>query len=114
MITTKSFSLTRDGFWGFPKGRIESNEELLAAAIREIREETGFTDIEFVKKLGTYERHPVISGVEEPKELKNITLFLFHTSEAIPASNKIIISVLGSRSKTRLISYLIQRIKSFL
>jgi 8-oxo-dGTP pyrophosphatase MutT (NUDIX family) len=77
----------RDGFWGLPKGRVKDNEETLAAAQREIKEETGFTDIEFVKKLGSYQRYPVISGVEDPSELKNITLFLFRTNKAIPMSN---------------------------
>ena len=77
-----------DGFWGLPKGRIKNNEEILAAARREIKEETGLTRLEFVKELGTYQRHPVISGIEDPKELKNITLFLFRTDELIPPANE--------------------------
>jgi len=77
-----------DDFWGLPRGRIESNEEALAAAVREIKEETGLSDIEVVKGLGSYQRHPVISGIEDPSELKNITLFLFRTNETIPASNE--------------------------
>ncbi|MDT8903493.1 NUDIX domain-containing protein [Anaeroselena agilis] len=31
------------GYWGIPKGEIESGEELLAAAVREFAEETGLT-----------------------------------------------------------------------
>lgn len=77
-----------DGFWGLPRGTIETNEDALAAAIREIREETGLMDIEFVKELGSYRRHPVILGVEDPHELKNIAVFLFHTVQTIPASNE--------------------------
>jgi 8-oxo-dGTP diphosphatase len=34
-----------DGHWGFPKGRIELGETLIEAALRETREETGFTDL---------------------------------------------------------------------
>lgn len=75
-------------FWGLPKGKIEDNEETLAAAMREIKEETGLTNIELVKELGSYQRHPVTSGIEDPSELKNITLFLFRTNEAMPASNE--------------------------
>jgi bis(5'-nucleosidyl)-tetraphosphatase len=77
-----------DGFWGFPRGRIESNEDTLAAAVREIKEETGLTNIDFIKELGSYQRHPVISGVEDLGELKNTTLFLFRTNEVIPTSNE--------------------------
>jgi bis(5'-nucleosidyl)-tetraphosphatase len=36
------------GHWDFPKGNIEHGEQEKQAAIREIREETGITDVEFV------------------------------------------------------------------
>ena len=36
------------GHWDFPKGNIESGEQEMQAASREIREETGITDLEFV------------------------------------------------------------------
>jgi 8-oxo-dGTP pyrophosphatase MutT (NUDIX family) len=36
------------GHWDFIKGRIEKNEQPREAAIREAREETGITDIQFV------------------------------------------------------------------
>jgi len=36
------------GHWDFPKGNIEAGESEKQAAIREIREETGITDIEFL------------------------------------------------------------------
>ena len=36
------------GHWDFVKGKIEQNETLHEAAIRETREETGITNIEFV------------------------------------------------------------------
>jgi bis(5'-nucleosidyl)-tetraphosphatase len=34
-------------FWDFPKGGIEKNENKLEAAIREVKEETGITDLNF-------------------------------------------------------------------
>lgn len=36
------------GHWDFVKGRIERDEQPREAAVREAREETGITDIEFV------------------------------------------------------------------
>lgn len=36
------------GHWDFIKGRIEKDEQLKEAALREAQEETGITDIEFV------------------------------------------------------------------
>ena len=42
--TTDSVLLvqSRGNLWGFPKGSIEENETIEAAAIREVREETGY------------------------------------------------------------------------
>ncbi len=37
------------GHWDFVKGKIENNESLEQTAIRETKEETGITDIEFIK-----------------------------------------------------------------
>lgn len=37
------------GHWDFVKGKIENNESLEQAAIRETKEETGISDIEFIK-----------------------------------------------------------------
>lgn len=35
------------GYWDFPKGLVEADEEPLAAAIREVEEETGLTGLDF-------------------------------------------------------------------
>lgn len=45
-------------YWNFPKGKIESEEKSLAAALRETKEETGLTshDLRLVKNFKTYER----------------------------------------------------------
>ena len=42
------FLLIRDSYrnWGFPKGHLEDNEQPAAAAVREVREETGLETIE--------------------------------------------------------------------
>ena len=37
------------GHWDFPKGNIEQGEQEKEAATREIREETGITDVEFLE-----------------------------------------------------------------
>lgn len=37
------------GHWDFVKGRIEKGEQEKEAAIREAREETGITDVEFIE-----------------------------------------------------------------
>lgn len=41
------FLLIRDSYknWGFPKGHIETGEQPEAAALREVREETGLSDL---------------------------------------------------------------------
>jgi 8-oxo-dGTP pyrophosphatase MutT (NUDIX family) len=35
--------------WDFPKGMVEAGEDPLAAAIREVREETGISDLAFLR-----------------------------------------------------------------
>ena len=47
---TKMFLLLRypSGHWDFIKGKIEKNEQPKEAALREAREETGITDIQFI------------------------------------------------------------------
>ncbi len=47
------FSNKDDGFWGIPKGLIEENEELLAAANREFEEETGIKPSGKLFPIGT-------------------------------------------------------------
>lgn len=68
--------------WSLPKGHVEEGEDLLAAARREIYEESGLTRLELVKSLGSYDRHKIgRHGGDDQSELKTIHLFLFRTPE---------------------------------
>jgi ADP-ribose pyrophosphatase YjhB (NUDIX family) len=70
--------------WSLPNGHIDPGEDALVAAKREIYEESGIRDLEFVRELGTYERHKIgVDGGDDPSELKVITMFLFRTSETL-------------------------------
>src|SRR5437660_9990775 len=68
--------------WSLPKGHIEEGEDALAAARREIYEESGVRELELVGELGSYQRPRIGKhGGEDESELKTIYLFLFRTSE---------------------------------
>jgi len=70
--------------WSLPKGHIDSGENELVAAKREIYEESGIRDLELVRELGSYERYKIgLDGGEERSELKVITMFLFRTREKV-------------------------------
>jgi ADP-ribose pyrophosphatase YjhB (NUDIX family) len=69
--------------WSLPKGHVEAGESLLEAARREIFEETGVRELEFVRELGSYQRFKIgKEGGEDESELKTIHMFLFRTSES--------------------------------
>ncbi len=63
--------------WSLPKGHIEDGEDMIVAAKREIYEESGIKELEFVKKLGSYKRY---KSEDDESELKNIFMFLFKTN----------------------------------
>jgi ADP-ribose pyrophosphatase YjhB (NUDIX family) len=69
--------------WSLPKGHVESGEDMLTAAVREIKEESGVVELKLVKELGTYERYKIGKDGkgEDGSELKRITLYLFTTEE---------------------------------
>ena len=67
--------------WSFPKGHVDEGEETLAAARREIYEETGLKNLVLVKPLGSFERWR--GGNEQSGELKTITMFLLTTEEEV-------------------------------
>lgn len=64
--------------WFFPKGRVEPGEDEETTARREVEEETGLTDLEFLDDLGTYERyHMNPNGEIERSEIKEIHMYLY-------------------------------------
>lgn len=69
--------------WSLPKGHLEDGESEMAAAIREIAEESGVTKLELVRPLGSYERAKIGAGGrgDDASELKTITMFLFTTTQ---------------------------------
>ena len=68
--------------WSLPKGHLDAGEDELAAALREIHEESGVRELELVRKLGSYERTRIgLNGKNDPLEMKRITMFLFRTKQ---------------------------------
>jgi ADP-ribose pyrophosphatase YjhB (NUDIX family) len=66
--------------WSLPKGHIEPGEEPLAAARREIYEESGLQELELVRPLGFYSRRKIAKdGGEDGSEVKILTFFLFRS-----------------------------------
>lgn len=71
-----------EDFWGFPKGHIDAGEDALAAAKREIAEETGLTELQLQSEFEPYSRyrgHP--DGGDDLDEYKTIHMFLFSTTQ---------------------------------
>jgi len=58
--------------WLFPKGHVDAGESDEEAARREVEEETGLTDLEYIDDLGTFTRQ----GSEE-RAGKSIHMYLF-------------------------------------
>ncbi len=71
--------------WSLPKGHVEQGEDEQAAARREIVEETGLTQLDFIKELGQYERYAIGAHGqgEDISKPKTIIMFLFHTRQTL-------------------------------
>jgi len=69
--------------WSLPKGHADPGEDFYDAARREIHEESGISDLTFIKELGDIERYRISKDPREDDltELKVIKIFLFTTKE---------------------------------
>lgn len=68
--------------WSLPKGRVEKEEIEIETAKREIKEETGLSQLELLEDLGIYQRYRIsLDGGDDFSELKEIRIFLFKTEE---------------------------------
>ncbi|HEX5774815.1 MAG TPA: NUDIX domain-containing protein [Candidatus Paceibacterota bacterium] len=77
------------GFWTLPKGHVDEGETDEEAARREIMEEAGLVELEYLDDLGEYERpHILPDGSDDPGEIKVIRMFLFAAQpHAIPCAS---------------------------
>jgi ADP-ribose pyrophosphatase YjhB (NUDIX family) len=70
--------------WSLIKGTVEEGEDDKTTALREFKEESGITKVEFIRKLGTYERHVLAKdGNEDTSQWKTITFYLCTTPEEV-------------------------------
>jgi len=71
----------RGSSWSLPKGHVDPGEGPLEAALREIKEETGINQLEFLQTLGAYGRYKIGQNTGEDKnEWKVLLFFLFKTN----------------------------------
>ncbi|MBQ8393539.1 MAG: NUDIX domain-containing protein [Clostridia bacterium] len=74
---------SKEGFYGFPKGHVESGEAELETARREVFEETGL-QVEFLEKFRTEDSHPFQRNGET--RMKHIVYFLAEFSNQLPVA----------------------------
>lgn len=67
----------RKEYWDFSKGHIEEGENAKMAAVREIEEETGISDLRFKKNFKQHIKYFFV--VDDKKIFKIVTLFLAET-----------------------------------
>lgn len=76
---------SKEGFFGFPKGHMESGETERDTALREIREETGLT-VSLLEGFRTEDSHPFVKNGEE--RMKHIVYFLAEYDNQIPKAQE--------------------------
>jgi 8-oxo-dGTP pyrophosphatase MutT (NUDIX family) len=64
-------------YWGFPKGQIKEGEEEIAAAKREIKEETGIEDVIFIE--GFKEKNEYFFKHQGKTIFKTVNFYLAET-----------------------------------
>ena len=68
------------GYWDFSKGHLEKNETEKQAAIRELKEEAGITDIKLIDSFKEKLSYHFMNGNE--KSFKEVTYFLAETNSS--------------------------------
>ena len=76
---------SKEGFYGFPKGRMEGIETEIQTALREITEETGLS-VDIVGGFRTEDSHPFNRNGET--RIKHIVYFLAEYSNQTPIAQE--------------------------
>src|SRR5438552_10285095 len=66
--------------WALPKGHVEPDESLEQAALREIHEEAGLTNVQLIKYLGSFVRRSVKSNGDTVE--KTVHFYLAYALDA--------------------------------
>ena len=66
----------RKGHWSFPKGHADKGETKLETALRELKEETGVTKIQLLKKTVLLKEAYKFTGSKGVKILKKVNYFI--------------------------------------
>jgi bis(5'-nucleosidyl)-tetraphosphatase len=80
---------TAKTYWDLPKGHIEKGEQELGTVIREVEEETGLKDIEFVKGFKEWIRYSFMSGKQYITKVVTFYLAETHSKEVKISSEHI-------------------------
>lgn len=75
---SKVLIMKRNGIWDLPKGKVDSGESLESAAIREVEEETGISNLKIDQKLiNTFHTYSTYG----PDSIKKTAWFLMETTD---------------------------------
>ena len=77
--------IARNGYWDLPKGKLEAGENFLQAALREVQEETGVTNLSVIGEA-TATWHIYFHPTQERPILKKTRWFLMKTESEEPLS----------------------------
>lgn len=100
--------IKRRGHWDLPKGKIETGETKKVSALREVKEETGLTEVRIIKKLMTT-YHIYHGQTNHRRILKPSYWYLMHTpgGKVIPQVEEDIELVEWKKLTPKLLSTLI-------